>query len=142
MHCATSAQPAELSAEFAPVGPMPWIDRAGMLTSALCAVHCLSSALAMGLLTAMGAAGLVAPIVEQVFLGLAVLLGLSSLLPAARVHRSLAPLLWFGAGLALLLGLRPLVGEGLAEALAVAAGAAAVIRAHWRNTRLLARRER
>jgi hypothetical protein len=140
MHCATASQPAELSAEFPQVGPTPWLDRAGILTSALCAVHCLSSALAMGLLTAMGVAGLVAPIVEQVFLGTAVLLGLSSLLPAARRHRSPVPLLWFSTGLMLLLGLRAVVGEGLGEALVVAAGAAAVIRAHWRNTRLLARR--
>lgn len=140
MQCATAAQPAELSAEYTPVGPASWLDRAGILTSALCAVHCLSSALAMGLLTAMGAAGLVAPIVEQVFLGLAVLFGLGSLLPAARTHRSPSPLLWFSAGLVALLGLRPLTGGGLEEALVVAVGATAVIRAHWRNTRLLARR--
>lgn len=140
MHCATANQPAELSAEYTQVGPTPWLDRAGMLTSALCAVHCLASALAMGLLTAMGAAGLVDPMVEQVFLGLAVLLGLGSLLPATRRHRSPAPLLWFSAGLLFLLGLRAFAGEGLGEALVVAAGAAAVIRAHWRNTRLLAQR--
>ncbi len=140
MHCATVTQPTELSAELAQDAPTPWLDRAGILTSALCAVHCLSSALAMGVLTAMGAAGLVAPLVEQVFLGLAVLLGLGSLLPAARRHRSPAPLLWFSAGLVLLLGLRTLAAEGLGEALVVAVGAAAVIRAHWRNTRLLARR--
>ena len=141
MQCVTATQPAELSAEYTPVGPTPWLDRAGMLASALCAVHCLSSALAMGLLTAMGAAGLVAPVVEQVFLGLAVLLGLGSFLPAARRHRSPAPLLWFSAGLVLLLGVRALTGEGLGEALVVAVGAAAVIRAHWRNTRLLVQRD-
>ncbi len=115
----------------------PWLDRAGMLTSALCAVHCAASALAMGLLSTLGVAGLAAPAVERVFLTGAVLLGLASILPALRRHRSLGPTLWFAGGMVLLLGLRPLMPKGVAEAAVVMLGALAVIRAHWTNTRLL-----
>jgi len=137
MHRTDVASSANLGANLPIAGRAVWLDRAGMLASLLCAVHCAASALAMGLLTTLGAAGLLDPRVETTFLFMAVAFGLLSFLPAFRRHRSVAPLLWFAFGLALLLGLRPAMPEGWPEAAVVVVGAVMVIRAHWHNTRLL-----
>ncbi|MBL0940047.1 MAG: MerC domain-containing protein [Gemmatimonadaceae bacterium] len=131
MHCAHFANHQESSGAS-------WLDRIGIATSTLCALHCAVSALFMGVLSALGVAGFAAPIVEQVFLGLAVLLGVFSLGSALRRHRSYAPLLWFSAGMLVLLVVRPMAPSALIEAGIVMVGAAAVIRAHWRNSRLIA----
>lgn len=116
---------------------VPWLDRLGMATSTLCAIHCAATALLMGALSAVGAAGLAAGWVEQAFLAAAVVLGVLSLGHAVRRHRSWQPALWFAAGLVLLLGLRPLAPTSGTEVIAAAAGALCVVRAHWKNARLL-----
>lgn len=118
--------------------PSAWLDRLGMATSTLCAIHCAATALFMGALTAVGAAGIGAEWVEGAFLATAVLLGVLSLGHALRRHRSLAPMAWFSAGMVTLLVLRPLASSPGWEVVAVAFGAALVVRAHWRNARLLA----
>lgn len=115
----------------------PWLDRLGMATSMLCAVHCAATALLMGALSAVGASGLGAPWVEMTFLTVSVVLGAISLGHSVRRHRSAQPALWFAAGLVMLLGVRPAVQAPVAEVLAVAAGAFCVVRAHWQNARLL-----
>ena len=120
------------------VGSSPWLDRLGMATSTLCAIHCAATALFMGALSAVGAAGVGAAWVEGVFLAAAVLLGVLSLGHAHVRHRSYAPMAWFSAGMLLLLVARPLAPTPVAEVLAVVAGATLVVRAHWRNARLLA----
>lgn len=117
--------------------PLPWLDRLGMATSTVCAVHCAATALLMGTLSAVGAGGVAAPWVERTFLGASVLLGVLSLGHALRRHRSWQPALWFAVGLLLLLVVRPAVDTPVAEVLAVAAGALCVVRAHWKNARLL-----
>ena len=119
------------------VGSSPWLDRLGMATSTLCAIHCAATALFMGALSAVGAAGVGAAWVEGVFLAAAVLLGVLSLGHAHVRHRSYAPMAWFSAGMLLLVA-RPLAPTPVAEVLAVVAGATLVVRAHWRNARLLA----
>lgn len=116
----------------------PWLDRLGMATSTLCAVHCAATALFMGVLSAVGAGALANPWVEGSFLTASVLLGAVSLGHAASRHRSLQPLGWFGAGLVMLLAGRPLAPSVVAEVAVVAAGALCVVRAHWKNSRLLA----
>jgi hypothetical protein len=116
--------------------PLPWLDRLGMATSTVCAVHCAATALLMGTLSAVGAGGVAAPWVEHTFLGASVLLGMLSLGHALRRHRSWQPAVWFAAGLLLLLVVRPAVDTPVAEVLAVAAGALCVVRAHWKNARL------
>lgn len=115
----------------------PWLDRLGMATGIVCAVHCAATALLMGVLSALGAAKLGNPWVETAFLSASVLLGALSLGHAVRRHRSWQPALWFAAGLVLLLVVRPATEAPLAEVLAVAAGAVCVVRAHWTNARLL-----
>lgn len=116
----------------------PWLDRLGMATSALCAVHCAATALLMGALSAVGAGSLGNPWVEGLFLTASVVLGAVSLGHAVTRHRSLQPMLWFVAGLVMLLVVRPLAPGDLAEVAAVALGALCVVRAHWKNARLLA----
>lgn len=115
----------------------PWLDRLGMATSTVCAIHCAATALLMGALSAVGAGGLGNPWVEGAFLTASVVLGAVSLGHALTRHRSLQPMLWFVAGLTLLLVVRPLLPGGLLEVLAVAAGAICVVRAHWINARLV-----
>lgn len=118
--------------------PSTWLDKLGIATSTVCAVHCAASALLMGTLSALGAASVTAPWVELVFLSATVLLGAVSLGHSVRRHRRWQPTLWFVAGLVLLLVVRPNAQDGAAEVLAVAAGAVCVVRAHWKNARLLA----
>jgi hypothetical protein len=120
------------------VGSSPWLDRLGMATSTICAIHCAATALFMGALSAVGAAGVGAAWVEGAFLAAAVLLGVLSLGHALFRHRSYAPMAWFSAGMLLLLVVRPLAPSAVAEVLAVIAGATLVVRAHWHNARLLA----
>ena len=116
----------------------PWLDRLGMATSTLCAVHCAATALLMGALSAVGAGALGNPWVEGAFLTASVVLGALSLGHAVTRHRSLQPMLWFVAGLVMLLVVRPLAPGALGEVAAVVVGAVCVVRAHWKNARLLA----
>jgi hypothetical protein len=121
-----------------PQRPMarPWLDRLGMATSALCAVHCAVTALLMGALTAAGASGLGDAWVEAAFLTASVGLGAVSLGHSLRRHRSIVPAIWFASGLLMLLLVRPAMESPETEVLAVAAGALCVVRAHWKNARL------
>ena len=114
----------------------PWLDRLGMATSTLCAVHCAATALLMGTMTALGAGGLGAPWVEGAFLAVSVLVGAISLGHSVRRHRSPTPWSWFAAGLVLLLVVRPMVQPEWLEVVVVGAGAFCVVRAHWQNARL------
>lgn len=116
----------------------PWLDRLGMATSTLCAIHCAATALLMGALSAVGASGLGDAWVEATFLTASVVLGGLSLGQAIRRHRSVQPALWFAVGLLFLLLLRPLTESDLAEVAAVAAGTLCIVRAHWINARLVA----
>lgn len=115
---------------------MPWLDRLGVATSTLCAVHCAATALLMGALGAIGAGAFGGAWLEGVFLTASVSLGVLSLGHALRRHRSWRPVLWFLAGLVLLLVVRPLMNVPLAEVAVVVAGAGCVVRAHWKNARL------
>ncbi len=111
-----------------------------MAASTLCAMHCAATALMMGALSAIGAGALGHPLVEAAFLAASVGLGAVSLGHALRRHRSWRPALWFIAGLILLLAVRP-VAEGPAlEVAVVMGGALCVVRAHWKNARLLLNR--
>jgi hypothetical protein len=85
----------------------------------------------------MGAAGLAAGWVEGAFLSVALVLGLVSLGHAVRRHRSWQPAAWFAGGMVLLLVVPPLAPSPVLEVLAVVIGAFCVVRAHWKNARLL-----
>lgn len=116
-----------------------WLDRIGIATSSLCAVHCLASGWLLGITSSVGAAVIDDPRVENVFLAVAMLVGVTSLIPAFRHHRVPAPMAWLVMGLLLLLIIRPLVESAGGEIAVVVAGACCIIRAHWTNATLLAR---
>ena len=115
----------------------PWLDRLGIVTSSLCAVHCAATGLLMGALTAIGASRLGDPAVEAVFLAASIGLGAISLGQAFPRHRSSRPALWLIVGLVLLLGVRRAAEVPALEVLVVTAGAFCIVRAHWLNARLI-----
>ncbi len=115
----------------------PWLDRLGIASSTLCAVHCAATALFAGLLSTLGASRLGDPQVETVFLAASLGVGAVSLGPSYPRHRSPRPALWLAAGFVLLLVVRPATEMPVAEVLAGVAGALCIVRAHWLNARLV-----
>jgi hypothetical protein len=109
------------------------LDKAGMWTSAICAIHCI--ALPM-LITASAFSGLVFlndPRIENSILAGSVLIGTGSLFPSYFHHRKIFPLLVLLFGF-LLIGLsRFMVNDN--ESVLVASGAASVASAHFLNFR-------
>lgn len=108
-------------------------DRAGILLSGLCAVHCV---LGLVLVSVLGLGGglLLAPQIHEVGLGLAVAIGLSSLGMAYLRHRHARPLTVGLSGLALMAAAL-FVGHGPKEAFLTIAGVALVAGAHLWNLR-------
>lgn len=77
------------------------LDRFAILLSGICVVHCLASAILLGLLASAGAA-LSNPLIHEVGLALAILLGLIALTRGFRNHRRVLPPLVGATGLALM----------------------------------------
>jgi hypothetical protein len=88
--------------------PTPRLDRIAMAVSGLCLVHCLATAVLLGLLASAG--GLLGkPIIHEVGLVLAMVLGAIALGRGFREHRFVLPLLVGASGLAIMaiaLGMR------------------------------------
>lgn len=108
-------------------------DRAGVLLSGLCAVHCL---LGLVLVSALGAGGelLLAPEIHRYGLAVAIFIGAFTLGLGALFHGRTSLLLLGGIGLCLMGG-AIVVGHGVAEALLTIAGVFLVGTAHLRNLR-------
>jgi hypothetical protein len=109
------------------------LDRAGVLLSGLCAVHCVLGVVLVGVL-GLGGQVLLAPEIHRVGLALAVVIGFISLGFGVRRHGRIEPLLLGGAGLALMTG-GLFVGHGLPEAVLTIGGVSLVAAAHIRNLR-------
>jgi hypothetical protein len=109
------------------------LDRAGVLLSGLCLVHCL---LGLVIVSALGLGGgvLLAPEVHRIGLALAVLIGLIALGAGFVRHGAPLPLVLGAAGLALM-GAALAVGHGPGEALLTICGVALVASAHLWNLR-------
>lgn len=109
------------------------LDRAGILLSGLCAVHCLASIL---LVSALGLGGqlLLAPAIHRVGLGLAVAVGAVTLGIGISRHGQLWPLLIGTSGL-LFMTAGLLVPHGEMEAILTIAGVSMVAVAHIMNLR-------
>ncbi|MEM9729888.1 MAG: MerC domain-containing protein [Myxococcota bacterium] len=106
------------------------IDRAGVVSSTVCAVHCASAAAAPSLIAALGLSVLVGPMFEWGFTVLAVLLGASALVIGWRRHQTMSVALVLGAGiLGLLLGRVLEMNEfhGAGTVVSVVAGVALVV---------------
>ena len=109
------------------------MDRAGVVLSGLCAVHCL---LGIVLVSALGLGGqaLLSPRIYEAGLILAIAIGAVTLGLGALRHGAIGPLAAGAAGIVLMVaGLAS--GHGLAEALFTIAGVALVAGAHIRNLR-------
>ena len=112
------------------------LDRAGVLLSGLCALHCLASIVLVSVL-GLGGQVLLAPGIHRVGLGLAILVGIVTLAFGAVRHRNLAPLGIGAAGIALM-STALMVPHGVTEAAFTIAGVALVATAHLRNLRIAA----
>ncbi len=75
------------------------LDRVGVCASALCAVHCILTGLAMGFLAVAGLEFISEPIVEFAFVGTAFLVGGFAVFHGKRQHHSWLPASVFVAGL-------------------------------------------
>lgn len=109
------------------------LDRAGILLSGLCAVHCVLGILLVSVL-GLGGELLLDPAIHEVGLALAIVVGLVTLGLGVLRHGKLGPLAVGGCGIALMAaGLAS--GHGLSEAVFTIAGVALVATAHIRNLR-------
>jgi hypothetical protein len=108
-------------------------DRAGLLLSGLCAVHCV---LGIVLVSALGLGGqlLLAPEIHEYGLALAVLVGFVSLGYGLYRHGKAGPLMIGTAGL-MLMATALAVQHGVSEALLTIAGVGLLAFAHLRNLR-------
>lgn len=74
------------------------LDRVAIGLSGLCLVHCVATVLLLSLIASIGGA-LVNPLIHEVGLALAILIGLVAFVSGYRAHRRLLPLLVGGGGL-------------------------------------------
>lgn len=112
------------------------LDRAGIVLSGLCAVHCVASIVLVSVL-GLGGEALLAPAIHEVGLLLAVIVGAVTLGIGALRHGRPGPLMIGAIGLCLMASALA-VGHGVLEALLTIAGVALVAAAHLRNLRHLA----
>lgn len=76
------------------------LDRLGACASAICAVHCVLTGLAFGLLSVSGLAFLDNEVWDLTFVGFALVLGLWAVWHGLQKHHSILPALVFGVGIA------------------------------------------
>lgn len=107
------------------------LDRAGIVLSGLCAIHCVLGVFFVGFL-GLGGEVLLSPEVHRVGLALALVVGVISLGFGVIRHGRLGPLVIGGLGLALM-AMAIMVGHGLAESVLTIIGVALVAFAHIRN---------
>jgi len=107
------------------------LDRAGIVLSGLCAVHCVLGIILVGFL-GLGGGVLLSPAIHRVGLGVAVGIGAVSLGFGVLRHGRIAPLVIGGCGL-LLMAAGIVVSHGWPEAVLTICGVTLVAIAHLRN---------
>jgi hypothetical protein len=116
------------------------LDRAGVILSSACAVHCALMPLAAGLLPLLGLHDSVPEVLESVLLLASGAIAVVSLLGGCRHHRQWRPWLLVGAGLAAIavgrLVIEADVWGAWGETTLVVAGALLIASAHVANWRL------
>jgi MerC mercury resistance protein len=110
------------------------MDRAAVMLSGLCLVHCIVTIVALGLISS-AAAWLGNPIIHEVGLGLATALGAMALVGGAVTHGALWPTAIGGVGLALMTAAL-MLPHGGAEAYLTIAGVTLLAVAHIVNRRV------
>lgn len=113
------------------------LDRFGMLASCACAVHCAVVPILLGVLPLVGVAWLGDERIELFMLGVAIIIGSVSLLPAySRHHHRRLPLITFTAGVVLIILAHLAVDEATAShTVLVVAGGLIISIAHFLNRR-------
>ena len=109
------------------------VDRMGVVLSGLCLMHCLAGLLLVSVL-GLGGELLLSPVWHRIGLACAIGLGAIGLTLGWQRHGSAVPLLWGGAGLALM-GAALVVPHGVPEAALTIIGVALVAYAHIWNLR-------
>ncbi len=77
-------------------------DRLGSWASGICAVHCLLTGVALGLLSVVGLGFMANPWVEYSFIGVAIVVGVTAIVHGRRHHGSILPAVIFAAGIGLI----------------------------------------
>jgi hypothetical protein len=117
---------------------LPALDRLGVASSTLCAIHCLVTPLAVAALPFLGLQMVPGESVEWMFVVTGVALGTLALVPSFRkLHGRILPRALFMGGVALWVAAR--LGPGSASTLelpTMLAGSASVVTAHLLNRRL------
>lgn len=85
------------------VGSRLNLDRVGAVASAICAVHCLLTGVALGLLSVIGLGFMGSPVTETIFLVTTMVVGIAAVVHGRRKHHSLIPAVIFVAGLGCIL---------------------------------------
>ncbi len=75
------------------------LDKVGAVASAICAVHCVITGLALGLLSVMGLGFFGTPAAELAFLFTAIGIGVVAVVHGIRKHHSYLPSIFFVGGL-------------------------------------------
>ncbi|WP_232495099.1 MerC domain-containing protein [Novosphingobium kaempferiae] len=107
------------------------LDRAGIILSGLCAVHCVLGVVLVGIL-GIGGEALLSPDIHRIGLALALVVGIISLGFGMLRHGRVAPLAIGASGLTLM-GIALFVGHGIEETVLTIAGVGLVAYAHIRN---------
>ncbi len=77
----------------------PWLDKVGACASAICAVHCVLTGVALGLLSSLGLGVFGNLWVDVAFVGIAVGVGALALWHGVKKHGSYIPALFYVGGL-------------------------------------------
>lgn len=109
------------------------LDRAGIVISGLCAVHCVLTIVLVSVL-GLGGGFLMSPWIHRAGLGLAIAVGLFTLVHSAIRHGRFENLRLGALGLGLMGGAMT-VDHGVVEALLTIAGVTLLATAHLRNLR-------
>ena len=112
------------------------LDRVAIGISALCLVHCLATAVLLGLASGLGAL-LGAPEIHRIGLTIAIALGTVALGRGALQHRRVVPAAIGGLGLGIMAGAL-FVPHGLYEAAATMIGVSTLALGHYLNRLALA----
>ena len=112
-------------------------DRAGIVVSTACAIHCVALPVLAGALPLLGLRHFVDERLEWTFVATTAIIGVVSHIRAYRRHHGhLGPGVLFAAGVLLIVGARLLHLEGMTDPAAAAVGGAFAITAHVLNLRL------
>jgi hypothetical protein len=112
-------------------------DRAGVVVSTACAVHCTLLPLVAGLLPVLGLQRFADERIELALVAITALIGAVGHARAYRLrHRHVGPGLLFVAGLSMIVVTRLSRTETIVEPVALVCGAAFAAAAHWMNLRL------